>query len=45
VPLGNISQRTGRALRCNARDGSIQNDKDATAMWTREYAKGFEPRV
>ena len=43
--LGNISQRTGRALRCNARDGSIQNDKDATALWTREYAKGFEPRV
>ena len=43
--LGNISHRTGRALRCSPRDGSIQNDKEATALWTREYAKGFEPRV
>jgi predicted dehydrogenase len=43
--LGNISQRTGRILRCSPRDGTIQNDKEATALWTREYAKGFEPRV
>jgi predicted dehydrogenase len=43
--LGNISHRTGRALRCSPRDGAIQNDKEASALWTREYAKGFEPRV
>jgi predicted dehydrogenase len=43
--LGNIAQRTGRALRCSSRDGTIQQDRDATAMWTREYQKGFEPRV
>lgn len=43
--LGNIAQRTGRALRCSPRDGTIQNDKEAMAMWTREYQKGFEPRV
>jgi predicted dehydrogenase len=43
--LGNISQRTGRALHCAPRDGSIQNDKEAQGYWTREYAKGFEPRV
>jgi predicted dehydrogenase len=43
--LGNIAHRTGRALRCSARDGAIQNDKEAIALWTREYAKGFEPRV
>jgi predicted dehydrogenase len=43
--LGNISQRTGRALRCSPKDGSILNDKEAMAFWTREYAKGFEPRV
>jgi predicted dehydrogenase len=43
--LGNISHRTGRALRCSPRDGAIQNDKEAMALWTREYAKGFEPRV
>ena len=24
---------------------AIQQDKDAMAMWTREYQKGFEPRV
>jgi predicted dehydrogenase len=43
--LGNISQRTGRAIRCNAKDGSIQDDKAAQAFWTREYAKAWEPRV
>ena len=43
--LGNIAHRTGRTLRCNARDGTIQQDKDAMAMWTREYHKGMEPRV
>jgi predicted dehydrogenase len=43
--LGNIAHRTGRALRCSSRDGTIQQDKDAMAMWTREYQKGFEPRV
>jgi predicted dehydrogenase len=43
--LGNISQRTGRALRCDPKNGTILDDKAAMAMWTREYAKGWEPRV
>ena len=43
--LGNISQRTGRSLRCNLKDGTIQQDNAAMAMWTREYQKGWEPRV
>jgi predicted dehydrogenase len=43
--LGNIAQRTGRALRCDARNGAIQDDKAAQAYWTREYEKGWEPRV
>jgi predicted dehydrogenase len=43
--LGNIAHRTGRALQCSARDGTILNDKAAQAMWTREYHKGFEPQV
>lgn len=43
--LGNIAQRTGRSLRCDARNGSIQGDKEAMALWTREYEKGWEPRV
>ena len=43
--LGNIAHRTGRSLRCNSKDGSILNDKEALAFWTREYHKGMEPRV
>jgi predicted dehydrogenase len=43
--LGNIAQRTGRALKCDAKDGHITGDKDAMALWTREYAKGWEPKV
>jgi predicted dehydrogenase len=43
--LGNIAYRTGRSLECDPRDGHILQDKQAAAMWTREYAKGWEPRV
>ncbi len=43
--LGNIAHRTGRTLRCNGKDGTILQDKDAMTHWSREYAKGFEPRV
>ncbi|MEK6235435.1 MAG: Gfo/Idh/MocA family oxidoreductase, partial [Planctomycetales bacterium] len=43
--LGNISQRTGRALTCDPTDGRIQNDKEAMQLWSREYAKGWEPKV
>ena len=40
--LGNIAQRTGRTLRCNAKDGTIIDEKAAMAFWTREYHKGME---
>jgi predicted dehydrogenase len=43
--LGNIAHRTSRALKCQATDGHIRDDKDAMALWTREYAKGWEPSV
>jgi len=43
--LGNIAQRTGHALQCSAKDGSILGDKAAQAMWRREYHKGWEPQV
>jgi predicted dehydrogenase len=43
--LGNIAHRVGRALECDPKDGHILQDKQAAAMWTRDYAKGWEPRV
>lgn len=43
--LGNIAHRTGRSLQCDPKTGQILNDKPAMAYWTREYEKGFEPRV
>jgi predicted dehydrogenase len=43
--LGNIAHRTGRSLRCDPKSGHIVDDKEATALWTREYAKGYEPKV
>lgn len=43
--LGNIAHRTGRALRCDPRDGHVLDDPEATALWSREYAKGWEPKA
>jgi predicted dehydrogenase len=43
--LGNISWRTGRALKCNPANGHILGDKDAGKLWSREYAKGWEMKL
>jgi len=43
--LGNIAQRTGRALRCDPKDGKILDDADAMKLWKREYEPGWEPKV
>jgi len=43
--LGNISQRVGRTLKCDGKNGHILDDKEAMSMWSREYNKKWEPKV
>ena len=43
--LGNIAQRTGRTLECDPSNGHIQHNKEAMALWAREYESGWEPKV
>ena len=45
MQLANISYFTGRALQIDQRDGSIENDAEASAMTKRTYEKGWEPKV
>jgi predicted dehydrogenase len=42
--LGNMAYRVGRSLRCDPKTGHAL-DREAMTMWTREYEKGWEPRV
>ncbi len=43
--LANISQRVGRTLHCDPKNGHILNDSEAMKLWKREYEKGWEPKV
>lgn len=43
--LGNIAHRTGRSLKCDPKDGRILGDAEAMKLWSREYEKGWEPKV
>lgn len=43
--FGNIAFRTGRTLTIDPKTREIVNDKEATALRTREYRKGWEPKV
>ncbi|HZK80835.1 MAG TPA: hypothetical protein VFC46_07205 [Humisphaera sp.] len=43
--LGNISYRTGRTLHLDPKTRTILDDKEAMALWGREYRKGWEPVI
>ncbi len=43
--LGNISHRTGRALKCDSQNGRILDDAEAMKLWQRDYEKGWDPIV
>ena len=43
--LGNIAYRTGHTLNLDAANGQPQDDPAATALWSREYRPGWEPKV
>ncbi|MDP6442169.1 MAG: Gfo/Idh/MocA family oxidoreductase [Pirellulaceae bacterium] len=43
--LGNIAQRTGETVQCNAADGHIQDNAGQQQLWQRDYETGWEPKV
>ncbi|MEQ6119171.1 Gfo/Idh/MocA family oxidoreductase [Reichenbachiella sp. MALMAid0571] len=45
VQLGNISQRVGRSLNIDSKNGHILQDKDAQKYWSRAYEKGWEMKL
>lgn len=45
VQLGNISQRVGRMLNIDPKNGHILNDQEATEYWARTYEKGWEMKL
>ncbi len=45
VQLGNISQRIGRSLNIDAKNGHIMDDQDAQKLWSRSYEKGWEMKL
>lgn len=45
VQLGNISQRVGRSLEIDSKNGHILEDKEALKLWSRSYEKGWEMKL
>ena len=43
--LGNISQRVGRILTCDTSNGHVLDDKEAMALWQREYHGEWKERL
>ncbi|RAJ75064.1 putative dehydrogenase [Chitinophaga dinghuensis] len=43
--LGNIAQRTGRVLHTDPSNGHILADAPAMKLWSRDYEKGWAPKV
>lgn len=45
VQLGNISQQVGESLNIDSKNGHILKNKAANKLWSRDYEKGWEPKV
>lgn len=43
--LGNIAYRTGRTVNMDTTSCAIKDDTEQQALWGREYAAGWQPRV
>jgi predicted dehydrogenase len=41
--LANVSVRSGQTLHCDSSNGHIKNNKEAAALWGREYQLGWKP--
>jgi hypothetical protein len=42
--LANIAYRTNKSLDIDTSNGHIK-DKEAMKLWSREYEKGWEPKI
>lgn len=45
VQLGNIAQRVGHSINTNPSNGHVIGDRDAQALWSRQYENGWKPKL
>ena len=43
--LGNMAQEAGVKLEIDEKTGKVKNSKKAMELWSREYEKGWEPKI